>query len=426
MIIRIKKLLLKNKILKETFWSLATKVITFVLFYAIHIFLARSLGASEFGRWSYIFSIISVLIVISNFGLNASARKFVAQFNKTNDFSTIVLTSIILRIVVSVIFSLLTLLAVSFIHTFGRSPQVILILVAVPFVFFSNISEFFKDIFIGAHRIIFNFVINAVEYGSRLFLLAMLVTHITRLETKEIIVVFSISVLLSSALGLMFGYKLLKQSKQYSISKVFLKKVLAYSFPIFFGSIGFLIATEANVLMLAALSSEHEVGIYNAAAQLVNKAPHITWVLVMGVMPIFAKLSKENVTKYKKIFFNLLKYNTIVFLTIGLGIMLFGNLFFYTFFGIEYISSALVLKMLVPFMVLYSTAIIFNSFLDYQGLAVKRTYYFVASSLINLALNLILIPRYGALGAAISTSSAYVPYIAASWYEIRNRFKEYE
>jgi len=38
---------------------------------------------------------------------------------------------------------------------------------------------------------------------------------------------------------------------------------------------------------------------------------------------------------------------------------------------------------------------------------------------LNIILNLILIPRYGAVGASIGTSIAYLPYVILNWLECK-------
>ena len=66
--------LLKNKLIKETLWGFATKGVSFVLFMALNIFLARILGVEDFGLWSFLFAIISGIFLISMFGINASRK----------------------------------------------------------------------------------------------------------------------------------------------------------------------------------------------------------------------------------------------------------------------------------------------------------------------------------------------------------------
>jgi O-antigen/teichoic acid export membrane protein len=67
-------------------------------------------------------------------------------------------------------------------------------------------------------------------------------------------------------------------------------------------------------------------------------------------------------------------------------------------------------------------SIILSSFLDYIGKAKKRAYNISVTIILNIGLNIILIPRYGATGAAIATSVSYLPYVILNWLEVRKIF----
>ncbi|GAJ10623.1 unnamed protein product, partial [marine sediment metagenome] len=49
----------KNKLYKETFWSFGTKGVTFLLFFLLNVYLARTLRVERFGIWSFFFSIFT-------------------------------------------------------------------------------------------------------------------------------------------------------------------------------------------------------------------------------------------------------------------------------------------------------------------------------------------------------------------------------
>src|SRR3989344_5140393 len=175
--------------------------------------------------------------------------------------------------------------------------------------------------------------------------------------------------------------------------------------------------------MIGMLVGQNEVAIYGIAKQIIIKLPQITTALVMGTLPLFAKINSENKEEIKRLFFKLLKINYIVFGIIILGIIFFSDYFIPLIYGKEYMASALSLKILTVYLACTITSIIFNGLLDYQGKANKRAVNVTLMILLNIILNLILIPKYGAVGASIATSIAYVPYIFLNWLEIRKILK---
>ncbi len=193
--------------------------------------------------------------------------------------------------------------------------------------------------------------------------------------------------------------------------------------PLFIITIGFLIATEIDTVMLGFLSTDTELGIYGVAKQVVIKLPHISVAIAMGSMPVFAKLNDDNRKELKIFFYKLLKTNTVIYLIITTGILLFSPFFVPMIFGNEYCASVLPLQILTVYSVVFSYSILLGNFLDYQGLANKRAVFLTISVIINIIINTILIPEYGAVGAAIATSISYFPYIIFNWIEVKRFLK---
>ena len=412
------KLPREEKLFKETFWSFATKGTTFLLYFLINVYLARTLGVEKFGTWSFFFSIFTIILLFSHFGINASAKKYIAQYNKTRYLNNVLKSSVKLRLVFSLAFVILILL----IHEplavlVGRSDFVPLFLFSIPLVLFSGLAEFLKSVFIGLHRIKYTFIINSLEYGLKLLLVIFSLTF--SLELLNIVNSFSIATFITSLLGFYFLYKHFYLKNSINEKRDFMKEIFGYSIPLFFISIGFLIATEVDVLMLGLLSTNIEIGTYAVAKQIIIKLPHISLAIAMGTMPVFAKLTENNREKLKKLFFKLLKINALIFSIIVGGILSFSWYFIPLIFGIEYRASVLPLRILTVYLLCFSFSIFLGSFLDYQGLAKKRAINLFIATILNITLNFILIPHFGAVGAATATSVSYLPYIVLNWLEVR-------
>lgn len=411
------KIILKNKLYKETSWSFATKGVSFIFFLTLNVFLARKLGVDNFGLWSFFFSILTIIMLVSHFGINKSTRKFIAQYNKTNNLKSVLISSIKQRVLLSFIFSIILLVIYKYLsYLVGRPEFEDLLFISIPLVFLSGITEYLKDVFIGLHRIKYNFIINFIEYCLKLLLVVSFLFFSNNLVF--IIISYTLALLVSSLIGLYLLYFKFYKELIYS-NKNFTEEIFRYSIPLFFISIGFLIATEVDTLMLGLLSTDAEVGTYAVAKQIIVKLPHISLAIAMGTMPVFAKLNEDNKEELKKLFYKLLRTNALIFAIISLGIIFLSRYFVPLIFGIEYNSSVLPLQILTVYLVCFSFSIFLSTFLDYQGLAKKRAVNLSVSMVLNIILNLILIPEYGAVGAAAATSVSYLPYIFLNWIEVR-------
>jgi O-antigen/teichoic acid export membrane protein len=81
------------------------------------------------------------------------------------------------------------------------------------------------------------------------------------------------------------------------------------------------------------------------------------------------------------------------------------------------------LQILTVWVVLSSFNQFFNALLDYQGRASRRARNFILTIILAIGLNLVLIPRFGAVGAALSTTAAFLPYVVLNMFEVREIFK---
>ncbi|MFA5054965.1 MAG: flippase [Dehalococcoidia bacterium] len=409
------------KLIKETAWSFLAQGSAFIFFIGLNLFLARYLGPDRFGEWSFFFSILSIVLLVSYLGINASARKFIAQHNETAELKAVLRSSVKLRVILSLVFALVMLsLSKPLAVWLDRPSFEVLFYAAAPLVFFASLVEYLKNAFQGLHRLKYDFYINLSEYGLKLLLAVCFLLILN--EIIGLVFAFNLAFIVTTVLGFYFLYRHFYKNRPDSGTD-YTRQLLQYSLPLFVISIGFLIATEIDTVMIGILSTDYEVGIYAVAKQIIIKLPHIALVISLGTMPLFAKLNQDNKEYLKALFYRLLKINTVIFGSIIILILAAGWYFIPLIFGAEYKDSVLPLVILIPYLIIYSYSIFLSSFLDYRGKARKRAINLIIALLLNLGLNLVLIPRYGAVGAAIATSVSYFPYLVLNWLEVRKSFQ---
>ena len=72
---------IKNKVVKETSWSLLARIIAITLIFTTNIILARFLGPDKFGIYNVFLSMINVVLVIVALGLDFSASRMIAKYS---------------------------------------------------------------------------------------------------------------------------------------------------------------------------------------------------------------------------------------------------------------------------------------------------------------------------------------------------------
>ncbi|MBU0600354.1 flippase [bacterium] len=412
---------IKNKLAKEVFWSFSTKGVSFLLYLSLNIYLARTLKVEKYGMWSFFYSIFTIILFFSCFGISSSAQKYIAQYSGTEKLSVVLKNSLKLGLIFNLAFAFLLF----FIHNFlanliGRPEFATLFLFSSVLILSAGFLELLKNIFIGLHRIRFNFIIALIEFGLKLILTIVFLNF--SLKLLSVLSSFVGATTISFTIGVYLLYKNFYNKSMLPEKEDFTKDILKYSLPLFVVGINYLVLTEIDTVMLGLLSTDREVGIYAVAKQIAGNLPHISLAMAMGVMPVFAKLNKENKKELERLFHSLLKRNFYIFLPIAVTLLFFSGFFIPFIFGIKYLPSVLPLRILTLYVICLSFLVFFDAFLNYQQLVRKRVVNMSISMAINIILNIFLIPKYGAVGTAIATAVSQIPCTILNWREVRKQF----
>jgi O-antigen/teichoic acid export membrane protein len=304
----------------------------------------------------------------------------------------------------------------------GKPELSKLFLLASPMLVFTSLTEFVKKVFEGLHRIKYNFLLNLIEYGLKLSLVLIIIQK--PLELTGIVNSFILATIATTFIGFTIVYLKYYKNQKLAKDKKLTKAIVKYSIQLFVINIGFVISTELDTFLLGILSSQEQVGAFAAVKQLVNKLPHISTAIAIGTMPVFANLNKNNLKKLKNLFKRIIKINMYIYGTIALIVVFLAPYLIPLIFGDQYSGSILPFQILIFYSVTFAFSIQISSFLDYRGLARKRVKNLILIIFLNLLLNFLLIPRYGAVGAAIGTSVSYLPYVILNYFEVKQEFKK--
>jgi O-antigen/teichoic acid export membrane protein len=94
---------------------------------------------------------------------------------------------------------------------------------------------------------------------------------------------------------------------------------------------------------------------------------------------------------------------------------------FHVLFGDKYAEAPDVLRALVPFVLLSGVAQLATLGVNYLGEAGRRVPFAVAMLAVNAGLDAVLLPRIGVVGAGIGTSAAYLVWVPAHLWILRER-----
>jgi len=165
---------MKEKLIKETSWGIAAKAVAFPAFFLTNIYLARVLGPEEWGLWSYFYSIFTIVFLFSLFGVRATS-KFFAQHSGTDRIKEVHKSAFFLRFCIIATFSLLLfLMSKPLTAIMARYEFSYLLQASTLMLFLQGITEHFKGVFLGLHKIKNNFLITSTEFCLKLLAVVIL------------------------------------------------------------------------------------------------------------------------------------------------------------------------------------------------------------------------------------------------------------
>ena len=414
------KIGLNKKLKKEIIWSFASKGSAMAFYFLINIIIARIFSVEMFGIWSLLLAILEIVFRFSYFGINLATQISLARDNLQNHMNEIISVGLFWRITISLIISFIFWLSASSIAAFLNKPELTYPLeISSILIFFMGMVEFLKSIFVGVQINRNRFYIELIEYGGKFSL--VVICSLAFISMTAIIWSFIIATSIAVCLGLILLFRFQKPLYRINIQRIktFSHQILSYGFPLFIISIAILLLTELDTVMLGVLSSNEEVGYYGIAKQIAIKLPHIAFTLNLGVMPIFANINNQNRQELQRLFRNLVKGNTIFYGILCLSLILFSPVLIPLVYGKSFTPSVLPMQLLCIYIFLISFNTFFNEVMDYQGKMKLRALYMSSSIILNIIFNYLLIPKYGAVGAACATSLSVIPFIIFNIYATR-------
>ena len=196
-----------------------------------------------------------------------------------------------------------------------------------------------------------------------------------------------------------------------------IKQIFSISYPMFWSNAMFVLINWTDTLMLGIYSTETDVGIYNAAFKISNLVTLPLFVITSIVAPKFAnKHAMGDTNGLTQIVSQSTAVIFLLTLPVFIVIAVFPSLFL-KIFGPSFIDG-------VPILIILISGQFFKSFCGSTDYLLQMTGYekifqkiILSAMVVNILLNLILIPNFGSYGAAIANASTVVYWnIIATYY----------
>ena len=213
---------------------------------------------------------------------------------------------------------------------------------------------------------------------------------------------------LLAAVGLAIAYRL--SGERFGVWKVTTARAMELvrtSWPLILSGLAITVYMRIDQIMLGEMIDDAEVGIYSAAVRISELWYFIPVAIVSSVAPAITSAKKTDEQQYQRRVQQLLYTMALLGYVVALPVSLIAGPLVQLLYGAEYARAGAALAIHIWAGVFVNLGGAHGLWLINEG----RTGYFSVSTalgaVVNVALNLILIPQFGATGAAIATLVSY-------------------
>ena len=393
-------------------WNHANKLAEYGILYVFSLVLARFLGAEEYGVYSVVISVISLLLVISSIGFDQALNKFVAQLSEPRQIEQLrflVRRLGLIRLGSHVLLSgglLVFRYQISVLFKNDGIAQYLEIMSL--YILFKGMGDFLANVFIGKLETKIVFIVNTV---NRVLLLAVGTFLLTGgFGLFEVLVVFA------GVSGLTFLIFLIKSKSQIFGREAYLPLSSVFSFAAanwLFLIVGIGLGRYSDMVLLGGIKGAgNETGFYDLAYSLTMAIEFVFAMGFMGVvLSVFSKLAHSDPAKLSVARVGVIQYQQALILPAGVFCLFHADAIIVMLVSSEFVAVIPMFQAFLGFK-LASVVVIgggVNSAL-LLSLGKERVSLMIRSvaGALNVAVNYLVIPFYGALGALCVTGAFMV------------------
>ena len=362
----------------------------------VSVWVARYLGPEQFGTFSYAIAYVSIFSAFAKLGLDGIVVRDLVNNPQKRDIY--LGTAFWLKLMGS----LLTLAIVGFAGLFTSSDRVtniyiFIITSGLVFQSFEVIDFYFQSKVLS--KVVSTCKIIQLIISSALKIYLVL----TGADLLSFVFITLIDQIIL-AITLWFAYRYQNLESFYkSFDWIIAKKLLKDSWPLIFSGLAIAVYMRIDQIMIKEMLGVKEVGLFSAAVKLSEVWYFVPVIITASLLPAIVSAKKINESLYYLRLQRLYTLVTWIAISVALIMTFFSIDLVVLLYGSAYKYAGQVLMIQIWAGVFVSLGVASGSWLTTENLQHYAFYRTVLGAVINIILNLILIPNYGLIGAAIAT-----------------------
>lgn len=390
-----------KKYLKNTGWLFIGKISGMIASFFVGVYVARYLGPSQYGLLSYAVSFAGLFSIFTSLGIDSILNRELVSHPEEKD--ELLGSGFMIKIIGSIIAIMSIVISLFFIKTDILTNTLILIS-ASTFIFsaFGVIDIYFQSQVLAKNTV-------------KIQIMSLIITTILKLLFIFLnfgIIYFAIVYLIDIfiiSIGFVLSYKKTGQKIfKWKVKKDLIIMLLKNSWPMILSGAAITIYMKIDQVMITNMLGNEANGLYSVAVKLSEVWYFIPALICSSIFPSIVQAKKGNPIMYE----NRLKklYSLMFYLSVSIAIIIssFSGIIITSLFGNEYLGAINVLKIHIWAGVGVFIGYALSQYMIIENYTKIFLYTTIIGAIINIILNIILIPKIGIVGAAIATAVSYI------------------
>ncbi len=384
----------------------------------INFFLTKILEKQSFGNYSYILIIFNFSQVIFNFGYFYSISRRIAILDSNADHREFYGVGLLVALLLSIIMAL-CLLSINSIYNIVSSKEIVnSFLFCIPLSFIFTINNYNEILLQAGNKIS---LLSFSRFTPKfIFLVLLMFIYFFLRDIVAMNTILTCFIISSIIPFLVILYRLKPKMSNYKMRIIELHKAnINFGFNIYIGSLFAVGASSFSGLLIGYFGINNtEVGFYSIALQL--SAP-------LSLIPnVIATTSYKKFANSNYIDKSTLKTMYLMSLFVLVMIFIVAKSIILIVYGIDYLECVSLVYFLSLGSVFYGISDFYNKFLSSKGKGIELRNSSFIVGLVLITSNFILIPYFGAKGAAVATIISGISYYLIIVYYYKKVIKEYK
>lgn len=401
----------RRSIVANSAWMVGGRLLVAVIQWSTTLLIIRTLSVDEFGQFSLIFGILGMLSIITDMGLGRVAVRMLQE--ATSDKPRITGAYIVLRTLLGVLGYVLAVAVVAV----GGYGSVTLAAAAVGAlsVIFATVSNAYSVIFQVQERMQLPAMSTVVGASAQMLAVLVLIRG-----ADAGLVLFMLPAVLTALIEMMIrivGAHRIARIR-YCIDVPLWWHLLKEAVPISIGNAMTTLYYRVDVIMLSQLSTLAAVATYSVAYKFVDLVNMVPWAASTAALPVLVRHWPDERQAFERVALQICRLLAALGGLIAAGFIVLADDVVPLLYGSEYQSAASAAKVVVGSQCISFAAACGLLILIAAGSHRRFPIIATGGLLVNVAINLVAIPRYSYMGAAWATLVTDLLMGVVMWWEV--------